>query len=127
MNEAKTYVAFDDTQARAGLVSDCLWPFETIEEAGLALAEEAGEVAKAIIKRNHALRGEGDRASADWTANLQVELAQVVVVAMKMADREEFSLWDAIQTELSALDARWEAKKAGICRPGQPAIGGTSK
>lgn len=99
----------DGQQVLAAAMADVLWPGETIEEAALALAEEAGEVARAVIKRNHAARSEGDRPPTDWTHNLRVELAQVVVVALKMAEREGFSLWDAIGEQLHVLHDRLDA------------------
>lgn len=103
------HVDLDQEQETVDWLTRQLWPRETLEEAGLALCEEAGEVARAIIKRNHSQRGEGDRPISDWTANLRVEIAQVVIVCMKLAAREEFSLWDAIADELAVLDQRREA------------------
>ena len=99
----------DEEQTYIESVTDRLWPNETIEEAALALCEEAGEVARAVIKRNHADQGSGDRAPHDWSAELRREVAQVVVVAMKIAEREGFSLGDAVVAEREALDARWLA------------------
>lgn len=99
----------DEEQTYVESVVDKLWPNETIEEAALALCEEAGEVARAVIKRNHAAQGSGDREANDWTLALQKELAQVVVVAMKIAEREGFSLLAAVVAERDALDARWKA------------------
>ena len=99
-------VDLDEEQSTAAWVTDLLWPGETIEEAALALCEEAGEVARAVIKRSHQARHEGDRAPRDWTANLREELGQVVIVAMKMAEREGFSLWGSIAEGLAKLDDR---------------------
>lgn len=94
-----------------GLTS-LLWPGETVEEAGLALAEEAGEVARAIIKRNHAERGEGDRPPKDWTANLREEVADVVIVCAKIANREGFDLNEAVEKGIAGLEQR--ARAAGV-------------
>lgn len=99
-------VWFDEEQATVAWLTEKLWPGETTEEAALALCEEAGEVARAVIKRNHQTRHEGDRAAKDWTADLRVELAQVVIVAMKMAEREGFSLWGAVAEQMTVLDER---------------------
>jgi len=99
----------DRTQEEVERITGALWPSEPLEEAGLALCEEAGEVGKAIIKRNHQRRGEGDRAPKDWTANLQTELAQTVIVALKMAEREGFSMAQAIEDEMEVLGQRLEA------------------
>lgn len=106
MPDRPVLIDLDQEQASVDWVTTELWPGETIEEAALALCEEAGEVARAIIKRNHAGRDEGDRAPADWSANLRVELAQVVIVAMKMAERERFSLRESIYEQLAVLDDR---------------------
>lgn len=94
-------------------VTDYLWPGETIEEAQIALSEEAGEVGRAIIKRNHQRRGEGDRdPSINWTENLRTELAQTVIVALKMAEREGFDMRGALLDEYRVLVER--AKRQGM-------------
>lgn len=98
-------------QERIDAITSLLWPGETIEEAALALCEEAGEVARAVIKRNHQARHEGDRAPANWAENLRVELAQVVVVAMKIAEREKFDLAVAVDEQERLLCARLEARR----------------
>lgn len=103
-------IQLDIEQETVSLLVDLIWPGETDECRGLALAEEAGEVARAILKREHARRGEGDRnKERDWTENLRKELSQVVVVAMSIAQHEGFSLGDAVLEEINALDARREA------------------
>lgn len=104
-----TESAMDDLQCVLELVTDRIWPNETIEEAALALCEEAGEVARAVIKRNHQNAGTGDRPTTDWTAELRLELAQVVVVAMKIAQREGFSLFEAVTEERDRLKHRLAA------------------
>lgn len=103
----------DEEQRYVEAVTNCLWPGESIEEAALALCEEAGEVARAVIKRNHAATGSGDREPADWSTNLRRELAQVVVVAMKMAEREGFSLAQMVVDEREALDTRLASVRDG--------------
>lgn len=102
-------IYLDEEQATVVWLADVLWPGETIEEAALALCEEAGEVARAVAKRNLALRSEGDRPPTDWTANLRDELAQVVIVAMKIAEREGFSLREAIFEQMAVLGRRRNA------------------
>lgn len=113
----------DAWQDEAWFLTGLLWPGETLEEAGLALSEEAGEVARAIIKRSHALRHEGDREPFDWADNLRREVAQVVVVCAKMAHFEGFDLGAAVEAELRALEDRARAKgliaeDCNCCFPG---------
>lgn len=93
-------------QAAIGRISDALWPGETVETKALALAEECGEVARAVVKAGHAERGEGDRTAEDWEANLRLELAQVVVVAFGIAERKGFDLAAEVAKELESLHAR---------------------
>lgn len=100
------------TQRRALRLCGLLWPSETPERAGLALAEEAGEVCRAILKREEARHGEGGRAQRPgyWTGKLAQELAQVVVVAAKIAEAEGLDLATLVALELDALLDQAERK-----------------
>lgn len=101
---------FDVEQETVHALIQLMWPNENVERCGLALAEEAGEVARAILKREHQRDGDGDRGGErDWTANLRKEVAQVVITCMSLAEREGFSLRDAILEEMQSLDERREA------------------
>lgn len=72
---------------------DRLWPEEVYPgwRAG-NLAEEAGEVIRAVTKRRHAQHARDGRCKGltveEWTDNLAVELAQVVGVVLDIAHRE---------------------------------------
>jgi NTP pyrophosphatase (non-canonical NTP hydrolase) len=124
-------------EAKGGVVMDqqwidqltrLMWPGETLEEAGLALGEEVGEVHRAIVKRNHAARHEGDRPGdvAHWTKNLQQELAAVVIVAAKMANREGFDLLETVSEEVITLEKRamamgWDGRRPSVTTPARKA------
>ncbi len=88
-----------------------LWPDETIHQAGLALAEEVGEDGRAITKRGHAQRNGTCKGMYpnEWTDNLRTELAQVVMVAARIAWSEGFDLAAACSQEIDALRSRVDA------------------
>lgn len=85
------------TEVRAHV--ERLWPGEDIRAAGLCLGEEAGEVQRAINKRNHGTRGSYE----DWTKQLRIEVGQVIGVCMDIAEREGFSLELAVREAIDAL------------------------
>lgn len=71
------------------------WPDMTVLTEGLSLAEEAGEVCRAILKRHHGTRGPAE----GWSAQLRQELAQVVAQCFVLAALEGFTLWKAVVQE----------------------------
>lgn len=76
------------------------WPDMTIETEALALAEEAGEVCRAVLKRHHSTRGTQEA----WTAQIRKEVAQVAGVLFNIAAIEGFSLVNAVEEDFS----RWQ-------------------
>jgi NTP pyrophosphatase (non-canonical NTP hydrolase) len=86
-------IDLDSLSAEVRAHVERLWPGEDIRSAGLSLTEEAGEVARAIVKRHHKTRGSRE----DWTKQLRIEVAQVVGVCMDIAEREGFSLELAVR------------------------------
>lgn len=66
----------------------------------LAVAEEAGEVCRAVLKRSH-----GNRPDTDWNKNLREEAADVVITLLSLAANEGWSLSDAVAE-------RWEEVRA---------------
>lgn len=66
---------------------------------GLVLAEECGEVARAIVKRHHGIRAH-DR------GNLAEELADVVLVAAGLAAREGIDLDEAVKAKAAKRDLK---------------------
>lgn len=71
------------------------WPDMDVESEALALAEETGEVCRAVVKRRHGVRGSRD----DWSAQLRVELAQVVAACFNLPAIEGFDLMEAVEQE----------------------------
>jgi NTP pyrophosphatase (non-canonical NTP hydrolase) len=92
---------------------DRLWPDEN-EPAfrGQCIAEEAGEVNRAITKRRHAQRAVHGRCKGktvdEWTEELRTELAQLVGVACDIAHREGFDLGADLEQCLYILQRREE-------------------
>lgn len=76
---------------------DRLWPEETNPAyRGACLAEEAGEVNRAITKRRHAQHSADGLCKGktvdEWTEELRVELAQALGVILDIAHREGFDI-----------------------------------
>jgi NTP pyrophosphatase (non-canonical NTP hydrolase) len=72
----------------------------TIETATLCVAEEAGELCRAVVKRHQGIRGSAE----EWTAEIRKELADIIISASYVATLEGFDLADAV-------DARWQVIK----------------
>lgn len=97
--------------ALMGAEIDRLWPQE--DNPGYraqCLAEEAGEVSRAITKRRHASHASDGRCKGntvdEWTAELDLELAQLVGVAADIAHREGIDLHRSLARCLTVLQGR---------------------
>lgn len=78
-----------------------LWPYSGVTEEGLALAEEAGEVCRAILKRF-----EGTRATKEyWSGQIRKEVGQVIIVAMSILALEGYSTQEVIIETVEHLKA----------------------
>lgn len=78
------------------------WPDEDVLSDALGVAEEAGEIARAVLKRRHGTRGSHD----DWTAQLRTEAADVLLVLMVLAEREGFDLMCAAHQRYQEIKDR---------------------
>jgi NTP pyrophosphatase (non-canonical NTP hydrolase) len=67
----------------------------------LALAEEAGEVCRAVLKRSH-----GKRPGTDWTEQVRLETADVAITLLSLAANEGWSLSDAITERWAEVRTR---------------------
>lgn len=90
---------------------DRLWPTEADPAYRAAcLAEEAGEVNRAVTKRRHASHAKDGRCKGlteeSWTRELEIELAQLLGVLLDIAHREGFQLVDALEECVWALQKR---------------------
>lgn len=74
------------------------------------LAEEAGEVSRAVTKRRHASHAHDGKCKGktvdEWTDELRIELAQTVGVIFDIAHREGIDLLQAIGGCLETLQWR---------------------
>jgi NTP pyrophosphatase (non-canonical NTP hydrolase) len=70
--------------------------------SGLLLAEEAGEVCRAILKRMQGIRGTRD----EWTAMVRKECIDVQLVLLGIAHYEGFSLAGALSEFWPQIEAR---------------------
>lgn len=90
---------------------DRLWPHESdpAYRAG-CLAEEAGEVNRAITKRRHAWHSPKGTCKGltveEWTENLRVELAQALGVILDIAHREGIELASEVERCVQVLQER---------------------
>lgn len=78
------------------------YPKANTERYGLAIAEEAGEVCRAILKRALGIRG----TYARWTEEIQKETCDLIVTLIMLAVIEDFDLENAITTRMTTLLGR---------------------
>lgn len=100
-----------DTSASISAEVNRLWPHETDPAyRGACLAEEAGEVNRAITKRRHASHARNGKCKGltvdEWTGELRTELAQALGVILDIAHREGIDLVPAIERCVAALQVR---------------------
>jgi len=69
---------------------------ENPQHQALNIAEEAGEVARAVLKRVQGIRGSYEH----WTEEIRTEAADVLISLMCLAEIEGWDLGDAV-------DERW--------------------
>jgi NTP pyrophosphatase (non-canonical NTP hydrolase) len=78
--------------------------------SALIIAEEAGEVCRAVLKREDGIRGTYE----EWTAELRKEVAEVFIALAKMAWAEGFDLQEAIEERWSIIKLRdWKKDPKG--------------
>jgi NTP pyrophosphatase (non-canonical NTP hydrolase) len=70
---------------------------------GLIIAEEAGEVCRAILKRQHGQRG---GTFEHWSAEIRKEAADVVIALYSLAANEGFDLDEAIRDRWAEVSQR---------------------
>lgn len=68
----------------------------------LLLAEEVGEIARAVSKRHEGIRG----TYAEWTANLRDEIADAAICLYALADCEGFDLNEVVRERVAIVTAR---------------------
>lgn len=78
------------------------FPNDTAETAVLGLCEEAGEVARAALKRFQGIRGTDEQ----WSAILRAECADVFFKLCHIAAIEDFDLANAIYTRWAEVNKR---------------------
>lgn len=91
-----------------------IWPTppgdDIVQRQALALTEEVGEIARAILKRSHASRSpNGVHKGYDvegWTANLHTEIGQAIGVALQLAHIEGMDIDEWLSVTVEALRAR---------------------
>lgn len=101
----------DTKQKESGKYVDSSWPGETIMHATLGLAEEAselgialhtGRICRAVLKREHGTRGSAE----EWAEEVRKESADLLLVLLDIARRENFSLGQALVERQAVIEAR---------------------
>jgi NTP pyrophosphatase (non-canonical NTP hydrolase) len=78
------------------------FPTETVEQVALVVAEEAGEVARCIVKGAQGIRG----GTEHWDAELPKEAADVVIALYALAALKGWDLDEAIEDRWWTVGAR---------------------
>ena len=103
----------DEFQAEVGAwVSRC-FPAEDPLERALVLCEEAGEVARAALKRHQNIRG----TKAEWTVELLKELGDVIICVAATAYVEGVPLSEIVSkrwADISARDYATDPQQHGV-------------
>lgn len=105
-------VDINEWQRRTNIEATRRWPDLSVATEGLALFEEGGEVARAILKRGEGTRG----TSSEWTAQLRLELGQTMFVLLNIIALEG---WTASEVLQGAWD-KFLAKPDKETMDGQP-------
>jgi NTP pyrophosphatase (non-canonical NTP hydrolase) len=74
----------------------------TSMKQALVLAEETGEVCRAVIKREQGIRGTYE----EWSDNLKVEAAQTLIALFAIAELEGFDLLEYTEEYWKTLRQR---------------------
>lgn len=78
------------------------FPNATIEQTGLGLGEESGEVLRAILKRSEGIRGTKE----EWNAEVRKEVGDVFARLVEVAMLDGFDLWEAIEDRFAVISER---------------------
>lgn len=86
------------------------FPTDTPETVALGIAEEAGEVCRAVLKRFQGIRGSREQ----WNAEIRKECADVLLKLYHLAVAEGFDLSEALESRWQEISKRdWQADKIG--------------
>lgn len=74
----------------------------------LAIAEEAGEVCRAVLKRDQADQGTNNRKGTpgEWNVELVKEAADTLIALLSLADNEGFDLFGAARERFEEVRTR---------------------
>lgn len=92
----------DELQRRVQSWHQATFPDETDQLMGLVLAEEVGEVCRAILKRTQGARGTREQ----WTAQLKEELGDVMVCILSLVAYEGWSIEDVVAQRFAVVEER---------------------
>jgi NTP pyrophosphatase (non-canonical NTP hydrolase) len=77
-------------------------PNHCVEHQVLVLAEEVGELCRAVVKRAQGIRG----THTEWTTQLRAEAADVLITLLAIAGTERFDLHQAAATKWAVVTGR---------------------
>lgn len=122
-----THTTLSELAARQYEQVERIWPTpggqDAAQRQGLALVEEVGEIARALLKRSHAGRSLAGMHKgwtvAQWTANVHEEIGQALGVLLGLAHLEGVDLDEVMARTLAELEARpsiiWGRCTPGLC------------
>lgn len=94
------------------------FPDATLADQGLVLAEEVGEVCRAIVKDGQAIRG----THLQWMAELRKELGDVAIATMVVSHVAGFDFPQLVADRWEEIRQRdWSHNRAGHGMPGADA------
>lgn len=93
---------FDETQLAIGKWSRHNFPSSDIVMSTLGIAEEVGELCRAVLKRAQAVRG----TRAEWTIEMRKEMGDVLIKLFQIADLEDVDLLDIFRRRWSEVQQR---------------------
>jgi NTP pyrophosphatase (non-canonical NTP hydrolase) len=76
--------------------------YPTALKGALIIAEETGEIARAVLKREQAIRGTYEQ----WSDELKLEMAQTTIALLVLAELEGFDLLEAVEKYFLLLKQR---------------------
>lgn len=102
--------SIDEFRAEFHAWTQANFPTQTAEQAGLALAEEAGELCRAILKRAQGIRG----TSGEWEAEVAKEIGDVFMALQWIANRFNLDLDEVVLDRWKTIKKRdWLADPIG--------------
>jgi NTP pyrophosphatase (non-canonical NTP hydrolase) len=98
-------------QKEAAAWCDRNFPDHDDRDHALVVAEECGEFVRAYVKRKQRIR----MTSEEWTQQIRIEAADMLIGLLSAADHEGFDLWEVTLERWEVVKQRdWLSKRMPI-------------